>query len=234
MELSLRSVEQAEKIAQGYEPHRGEFGQFILALPDRGMSAREARKRAQACARMEPWPVLVGIPPNHDRIAELSAELVALEQVKERHELGGDPVARREVFARLAATRSDLEDQLQAAVSLSKWHDGSEEVIEPGAKLSPVALYESILAPSAAISHAYETWTAVTTDGRSFSGLLISKTDDGLVIRGADGVDVSLETADIEELVRQPISLMPADLATVLSEQELVDLVAWLGTLKPR
>jgi len=25
---------------------------------------------------------------------------------------------------------------------------------------------------------------------------------------------------------------MPADLATVLTEQELVDLVAWLGTLK--
>ena len=139
MELSLRSVEQTEKIAQGYEPQRGEFGQFILALPGRGMSAREARKRAQACARMEPWPVLVGIPSNHARITVLSAELVALEQVKERHELGGDPVARREVFARLAATRSDLEDQIQAAVSLSKWHDGSEEVIEPGAKLSPVA-----------------------------------------------------------------------------------------------
>lgn len=139
MELSLRSIEQAEKISEAYEPRSGEFGQFILALPSRGMSPREARKRAQACARLEPWPVLVGIPSNHARIAELSAELVALEQVKDRHELGGDPVARREVFARLAATRSDLEDQLQAAVSLCKWHDGSEQVIEPGAKLSPVA-----------------------------------------------------------------------------------------------
>jgi len=103
-----------------------------------------------------------------------------------------------------------------------------------GAKLAPVALYESILAPSAAISHGYETWTAVTEDGRSFSGLLVSKTDSGIVIRGAAGVDVSLATADVEELVRQPISLMPADLATALSEQELVDLVAWLATLKPR
>lgn len=139
MELSLRSIEQAEKIAEGYRPQRGEFGQFILALPNRGMSTREARKRAQACAHNEPWPVLVGIPSNHARIAELSAELVALEQVKERHELGGDPVARREVFARLAATRSDLEDQLQAAISLCMWHDGSDQVIEPGAKLSPIA-----------------------------------------------------------------------------------------------
>lgn len=139
MELSLQSIEQAEKIANNYTPQRGEFGQFILALPGRDMSAREARKRAQACAYEEPWPVLIGIPSNHARIAELSAELVALEQVKERHELGGDPVARREVFARLAATKSDLEDQLQAASSLCKWHDGSDTVIEPGAKLSPIA-----------------------------------------------------------------------------------------------
>lgn len=139
MELSLQSVEQAEKIAKSYAPQRGEFGQFILALPSRDMSYREAQERAQACAYEEPWPVLVGIPSNHARITELSAELVALEQVKERHELGGDPVARREVLARLAATRSDLEDQLQAAVSLCKWHDGSNEAIEPGTKLSPIA-----------------------------------------------------------------------------------------------
>jgi putative membrane-bound dehydrogenase-like protein len=103
-----------------------------------------------------------------------------------------------------------------------------------GAKLSPIAIYEAILAPSAAISHAYETWTAITDDGRSFTGLLVSQTDDGMVIRGADGVDVTLVTDEVEELVRQPVSLMPSDLATVLTEQELVDLVAWLGTLKPR
>jgi len=149
MELSLRSVEQAEKLCQNYTPQHGEFGQFILALPGRGMSTREARKRAQTCSRSKPWPVIVGIPDNHARISELAAELVALEQVKERHELGGDPVARREVFARLAATRSDLEDQLQAAVSLSKWHDGSNEIYDRGTKLSKVAttladdLYES-------------------------------------------------------------------------------------------
>lgn len=139
MELSLQSIEQAEKIAKAYTPQRGEFGQFILALPGRDTSAREAGKRAQACAYLEPWPVLVGIPANHARIAELSAELVALEQVKERHELAGDSVARREVFARLAATKSDLEDQLQAAASLCKWHDGGDTVIEPGSKLSPKA-----------------------------------------------------------------------------------------------
>lgn len=139
MELSLCSIEQAEKVAADFHPRKGEFGTFILALPSKGMSPRAARLRAQACSKLRPWPVMVGIPANHARIAELSAELVALEQVKERHELSGDAVARREVYARLAATRADLEDQLQAAVSLAKWHDGSDQIVEPGSKLSPVA-----------------------------------------------------------------------------------------------
>ena len=139
MELSLCSIEQAEKISADYRPKKGEFGIFILALPSKGMKPRDARKRAQACAKLRPWPVMIGIPENHVRIAELSAELVALEQVKDRHELSGDAVARREVYARLAATRANLEDQLQAAVSLAKWHNGSDQVVEPGAKLSPVA-----------------------------------------------------------------------------------------------
>ena len=139
MELSLCSLEQAEKIAADFQPKKGEFGTFILALPSKGMKPRDARKRAQACSRLRPWPVMIGIPDNHARIAGLSAELVALEQVKDRHELSGDAVARREVYARLAATRADLEDQLQAAVSLAKWHDGSDHVVEPGSKLSPVA-----------------------------------------------------------------------------------------------
>lgn len=139
MELSLCSIEQAEKIAANFQPKKGEFGTFILALPSPGMKPRAARKRAQASSKLRPWPVMIGIPENHARIAELAAELVALEQVKDRHELSGDAVARREVHARLAATRADLEDQLQSAVSLAKWHDGTEEIVEPGSKLSPVA-----------------------------------------------------------------------------------------------
>lgn len=139
MELLLCSIEQAEKIAANFQPKKGEFGAFILALPSKGMKPREARVRAQACSKLRPWPVMVGIPENHARIAELSAELVALEQVKDRHELSGDAVARREVHARLAATRADLEDQLQAAVSLAKWHDGTDQIAEPGSKLSPIA-----------------------------------------------------------------------------------------------
>jgi putative membrane-bound dehydrogenase-like protein len=101
-----------------------------------------------------------------------------------------------------------------------------------GTKLSRPALYEAILAPSAAISHNYETYTAVLDDGRSVTGLLVSKSLEEVVIRGADGLDVTAPAGEIEELVKQPVSLMPADLAATLSAQQLVDLVTWLETLK--
>ena len=64
------------------------------------------------------------------------------------------------------------------------------------------------------------------------TGLLVSQSADSVVIRGADGIDIAMPAADIEELVKQPVSLMPADLATLLSADELVDLVSWMETLK--
>ena len=101
-----------------------------------------------------------------------------------------------------------------------------------GAKLSREALYESVLAPSAAISHSYETYTAIMEDGRSVTGLLVSQSPDQVVIRGADSIDVMLPAGQLEELVKQPVSLMPADLATTLSADELVDVVSWMETLR--
>ena len=101
-----------------------------------------------------------------------------------------------------------------------------------GAKLSRQAVYESILAPSAAISHNYETHALLTEDGRVITGLLVSQTDEQVVLKTAEGVDVTTPTATIDELARQPISLMPADIAATLKPQQLVDLVTWLETLR--
>jgi hypothetical protein len=64
------------------------------------------------------------------------------------------------------------------------------------------------------------------------TGLLVSQSPAETILRGADGLDVTLPTAEIEELVRQPLSLMPADLAASLEADELVDLVAYLQSLR--
>ncbi|MCX8501925.1 MAG: ATP-binding protein [Alphaproteobacteria bacterium] len=138
MNLSLSKLDEAERLAEKYIPGKGEFGLFALALPGRDVGAELVQRRAQKSLRLSPWPVLVGIPRNHARIEELGAELVALEAVKDRHELQGDAIARREVHARLAAVKANLEEQLQTAVTNAQWFDGSE-AIKVGARLSPIA-----------------------------------------------------------------------------------------------
>ncbi|MCH2180259.1 MAG: NPCBM/NEW2 domain-containing protein [Mariniblastus sp.] len=101
-----------------------------------------------------------------------------------------------------------------------------------GNKLSTEALYESILFPSAGISHNYENWKLQTTDGNLISGVIISDADSEVQIRDAEGVTHRIKRENIEGLKQQQISLMPADLHKNLTTQQLVDLVYYLKTLK--
>lgn len=103
---------------------------------------------------------------------------------------------------------------------------------EIGKKLSKEALWESILYPSAAISHNFENWLVVDRDGNQFTGLLVSETDAAVELKDAKGLVRSIPKASIEIQKKQDISLMPADVQKTLSVKELVDVVEYLTTLK--
>ncbi len=103
---------------------------------------------------------------------------------------------------------------------------------EIGSKLSKDAFLVAILDPSAGISHNFETYVAVTDDGKVISGILVSKTDDEVVLKDAEAIVHTLKTADLEELKKLSTSLMPADLQKLMSAQDLVDVVEYLMTLK--
>ena len=101
-----------------------------------------------------------------------------------------------------------------------------------GRKLSRTALYESVLFPSAGISHNYESWVVALADGTVVTGLLISRTPDNVTIRNVEAIDRKMATGDIEELKKQTISLMPADLQKLMTAADLVDVVEYLVTLR--
>ncbi|HEX4069591.1 MAG TPA: PVC-type heme-binding CxxCH protein [Planctomycetaceae bacterium] len=103
---------------------------------------------------------------------------------------------------------------------------------EIGAKLSRLALYESILFPSAAISHNFEAYTVVLANGNVISGLLVNRTAESIAIKGADALTHTYRTSDVEEIKQQPISLMPADLQKGMTADDLVNVVEYLTTLK--
>lgn len=106
------------------------------------------------------------------------------------------------------------------------------DLSEIGSKLSKEAMFVSILDPSAGISHNYETYSAILDSGNIVSGLKVSETDDSVTIRSAESIDKIIPKNEIEELIKSSVSLMPADLQKTMSEQELVDVVEFISTLK--
>jgi len=115
--------------------------------------------------------------------------------------------------------------------------DGTEvgpDLSEIGAKLARQAMFESILYPSAAISHNFEHWVVLTDDGLMHNGLLVSETAGELRLKDEKGIVRTIPTATIEERSKAETSLMPADIQKLMTAGELVDLVEYLSTLKER
>lgn len=103
---------------------------------------------------------------------------------------------------------------------------------EIGSKLSRDAMLVSILDPSAAISHNFETFVAQTIDGEILLGILTSRTEQDVVLRLADGQVRTIETEFLDALDKQTVSLMPQGLQKNLTVDELVSLIDYLMTLK--
>ncbi len=129
----------------------------------------------------------------------------------------------------------------QTTATCAKCHivDGQGKDIGPnlseiGTKLGKEALLVAILDPSAGISHNYETYVAVTDDGKVISGLLMSKTDDDVSLKDINGIVHALKMSEVEEFKKLPTSIMPADLQKLMSAQDLTDVVEYLLTLKKR
>ncbi|MCA9152592.1 MAG: c-type cytochrome, partial [Planctomycetales bacterium] len=90
-----------------------------------------------------------------------------------------------------------------------------------------------VVNPSKEIREGFETWTAITADGRIVSGFLTDQDPQRIVLRDVDGRDVSLLRSELESLERSNRSLMPQGLLRTLSEQEIRDLFSYLRISQP-
>jgi putative heme-binding domain-containing protein len=69
-------------------------------------------------------------------------------------------------------------------------------------------------------------------DGKTYTGYILSRTEDEITIKMMGGTQKTLEFQDITEQEALEQSLMTQGLANVMPEADLVDLVAYLETLK--
>lgn len=110
--------------------------------------------------------------------------------------------------------------------------DFGPDLTEIGNKLSKEAMFEAILYPSAAISHGFHGVALTTKSGQTFSGYITGETESELTLRLPGGVSQAFPAKVVAKRENLEQSLMPPGLAATLSTQELVDLVAYLQSLK--
>ncbi|MBI1791344.1 MAG: HEAT repeat domain-containing protein, partial [Acidobacteria bacterium] len=101
-----------------------------------------------------------------------------------------------------------------------------------GTKLGKDALLDSILNPSAGIAPEFYQWILQTKSQGEVIGVIAEDTPQRVVVRTENGGEIRLKPSDIASRRKSNLSMMPEDLVQHVTEQQLVDLLEFLATLK--
>jgi putative heme-binding domain-containing protein len=85
-----------------------------------------------------------------------------------------------------------------------------------------------LLDPSGHIEPEYMTYTVVTSDGRTFNGILTSESATSVSLQKEKGVREVILRQDIDELKASAVSLMPANLHEQISPVDAAHLIGFL------
>jgi putative heme-binding domain-containing protein len=99
-----------------------------------------------------------------------------------------------------------------------------------GSRFGPKDILESIIDPSKTLSDQYQNETFRTGSGRTVTGRVVEDTKDSIAVQ-PDPLSperVVLKKDDIESRTPSKVSPMPANLADVLTQDEILDLIAYL------
>jgi putative membrane-bound dehydrogenase-like protein len=93
-------------------------------------------------------------------------------------------------------------------------------------------LLESIVFPSASFVRSYEPMRVLTTDDRTFNGIIKKDAPDEIIIVVAADKEERIPRADIASISPSSVSLMPSGLDQQIGKQDLADLIAFLRACK--
>jgi putative membrane-bound dehydrogenase-like protein len=105
---------------------------------------------------------------------------------------------------------------------------------EIGSKLPKEVLFDSIINPNAGISMGFETTQLALKGGGIGMGIVRSETNDDLVLALPGGVTQKFAKNTITKREKLTTSMMPSGLNQALTQEDLVNLVDYLSTLKKK
>ena len=183
---------------------KGEAAQVVNNSPD--------KKIREQAAKVLPLPKLAGnrtLPP----ISEILSKT-------------GDARRGQDVFFKKDAQCS----KCHRADGVGGWV--GPDLSQIGGKFGKDGLLDSILNPSAAIAPEFLQYTVETQNGQLYAGVIAEETPERLVLKNAEGDRIIVPAREIASKTAMAVSLMPEGLVQNLTNQELVDLLAFLSKLK--
>ncbi len=197
----------------------------------------ESLLAAIAAGKATPWllrdrPITVRLT-NHklDKIDERIARLTASLPPRDER-LRGLIDKRRQLVA------DGTPDLAQGAVVFQKHCAVCHRIGQQGAKIGPnldgvgirgaERLLEDVLDPNSNVDQAFRTTQIVSTDGRIITGLALREEGQVIVLADAQGKEIRLAREEIDQRTTSPLSLMPANVADLVSESEFVNLFGYL------
>jgi putative membrane-bound dehydrogenase-like protein len=106
------------------------------------------------------------------------------------------------------------------------------ELTGVGSRFSRIYIVESILEPSRTIAPSFGTFVVSLKNGKVLTGVKVAETETMLTLADQQAQKHVLAKADIEEQQPSPLSTMPDGLEKRFSEEEFVDLIAFLVSQK--
>lgn len=119
------SIEPASELEAFKRPKYAQdiIGRIVFALPMHGESQSDTMVACERAARSQTsFPLIIGYHADAAKLLDLARELAGLSTLEKNFpELRGDPIARREIDARIAEVRQKLEDILNGLIDECQW-----------------------------------------------------------------------------------------------------------------
>lgn len=145
------------------------------------------------------------------------------------------------VTARASAAPGNAENggllfRQQSCINCHTFANGQQprgpHLVDIGKRYKRAELIESIVQPNKKIAQGFDTWAIAMQDGKVFTGFVVLESAETVTLRDATGVSHELIQDQIEDRVKQEISMMPMGIVGNLSPEQLSDLIAWLESLR--
>ena len=121
LDVIFSSVNDLQKTIAEKRSHSGAIGFFVILLPKNPNEQKDAGKLIKNTSFSD-FPVILTVAQNSQIVSEYLKELLALEWIlKNKEELHGDNVAKKEINHRKNAINSLLENQLSLILNEATW-----------------------------------------------------------------------------------------------------------------